>query len=168
MYSLSKVAPTVGACLGSQSIPLGNRSSQIAVRNASGDPSESSFAADASKPQSRHRPRRLAVTTVTRGRGTRIHQTTPVPFSDTPPPSRRSTAKSNHPHSSALICRQYSACAIHSRPGASIEQATIFPFSNILATPCRVRLHRLARPRLGAELALPAKLMLIHSHGGTA
>jgi hypothetical protein len=120
MCSLPKVAPVAGACVGNQSTALVNRSSQIALCNASRDPSESSSAQDASKPQSRRRPRRLAVTTLTRGHETKIYETTLVPFSDTP------------------------------------------------AALCRARFHQVAHPHIGAALALPAKLMLIHSHGGTA
>jgi len=96
---------------------------------------------------------------------TRIYQTNPVPFSNTPAPSTPPTAKSK-------------SSAAHLPPTFNFRHPqplwnTKLPTRNIpvFGHPgplCRVRSQRASRPRAKAELALPAKLMLIHSHGGTA
>jgi hypothetical protein len=96
------------------------------------------------------------------------YQTNLVPFSDTPPPSSRSAANS-YPHSSALICGQYSFTILHHCHLETPKyQTNLVPFSNTPPAPCRARFRRVGHPHTGAPLALPAKLKLIHSHGGTA
>jgi hypothetical protein len=96
------------------------------------------------------------------------YQTNLVPFSDTPPPSPRSAGDSS-PRPSDVICGQYSFTALHyCHLETPRYRANPVPFSNTPAALCRARPQRVGHPHIGAPLALPAKLMLIHSHGGTA